>query len=90
MQFLCTNLTSTSHGVDMRFGEPLTSDDIEHLNESIKSKNTSQRNKWALKMFNEWLQVRHPDFFKSVLDFSVDEINEYGSRFIHEVSYYLL
>lgn len=85
MEFLMANLDGSSHSVDPRFGLPLNDSDVGTLNASIQSKNTSKRNKWALRIFQSWLALRHPGFVKALPDFTVDELNDYISRFIHEV-----
>ena len=70
---------------DERFGPPLNENDIEELNNSILSKNTSKRNNWAIHMFCNWLSIRHPGENLEIKNFSVVEINDFLSRFIHEV-----
>ena len=79
------NIGGSSHFVDPRFGPPLDDSDVATLNASTQSKNTSKRNKWALRIFQSWLALRHPGFTKALPDFSVDEMKDYISRFIHGV-----
>ena len=44
---------------DERFGQHLTSSAVEGLSESVKSRNTQARNKWAMSMFKRWME--HPE-----------------------------
>lgn len=85
MEFLMGNLDCSETGVDSRFGESLSRDEVERLNGSIQSKNTNKRNKWALRIFDDWLQLRHPNLLQKIQDFSPGELNDALSRFIHEV-----
>lgn len=88
MDFLVNGLGESGHlldKVDSRFGLPLSGEEVQQLNASIQSKNTSKRNKWALRIFQKWYEVRHPDLSRHIRDFSDEELNEYLSRFIHEV-----
>lgn len=60
--------------------------DIGVLNQSVRPRGTVNRNKWALRTFQEWITARGSTVaVKPITEFTIEEINTTLGRFIHEV-----
>jgi hypothetical protein len=68
-----------------RFGPCLNSEEVEALNSSVVSKNTSNRNKWALKVYEQWCLARNIQDKTKICDLSNQDLKDILPRFIHEV-----
>ena len=68
-----------------RFGNELNIRDVQELNKNVLPKNTSSRNKWATKIFEEWFTKRGDSSQLSISSMSDEELNKYLPCFVHEV-----
>jgi hypothetical protein len=67
-----------------RFAAPLSNNEIVELNNSVMSKNTIKRNKWCLKLFEEWQSLRSQSSV-NLCEMNNEDLNVNVSSFIHEV-----
>ena len=95
----CSNARAEMSGSscvsDSRFAKPLTDDESTSLKSVSIPKSTKRRNTWALNVFEEWCQYRHSKtdesnkmreiLRKPITCFSIEELNYWLSKFVHEV-----
>lgn len=71
----------------LRFGPPLSEDDIDTIKQSFESKNTRKNTNWSMTTFQEWRKHRMEitgAFIPDLVEMNEIEMNEWMTRFVLE------
>lgn len=71
----------------LRFGPPLSEDDIDTIKQSFESKNTRKNTNWSITTFQEWRKHRMEitgAFIPDLVEMNEIEMNEWMTRFVLE------